>query len=128
MKHIHRTNEEWMELITQCRCSGLSDDRWCREHGIPVSTFYRHVKILRQKAGDVPAAVKRNIPQKQEVVPVQVTDTQNMDRIEDGFSMSGNRIQDPAIRIHLGSSYIDIMNHADTALLSAAVMALKTLC
>ena len=128
MKHIHRTDDEWMELITRCRCSGLSDDRWCREHGIPVSTFYRHVKILRQKACDVPIPVKGNIPQKQEVVPVQVTDIQDLDRIGSSFSMSGNMIQDPAIRIHLGSSYIDIMNHADTALLSAAVMALKTLC
>ena len=117
-----------MELITRCRQSGLSDDRWCREHGIPVSTFYRHVKILRQKACDVPAAVKGNIPQKQAVVPVQVTDIQKLNRIENSFSMSGSRIQEPAIRIHLGSAYIDIMNHADTALPSAAVMALKTLC
>ena len=128
MKHIHRTDDEWMELITRCRQSGLSDDRWCREHGIPVSTFYRHVKILRQKACDVPAPVRENISPKQEVVPVQVTDTQNLDRIEDSFSMSGNRIQDSAIRIHMGSAYIDIMNHADTALLSAVVMALKAPC
>ena len=115
MKHIYRTDDVWRELIT-------------REHGIPVSTFYRHVKILRQKACDVPAPVRENISPKQEVVPVQVTDTQNPDRIEGSFSMSGNRMQDPAIRIHMGSSYIDIMNHADTTLLSAAVMALKTLC
>ena len=128
MKHIRRTNEEWMELITKCRCSGLSDDRWCREHGIPVSTFYRHVKILRQKACDVPIPVKGNIPQKQEVVPVQVTDIQELDRMGNSFSMSGSRIQEPAIRIHLGSAYIDIMNHADATLLSAAVMALKPLC
>ena len=128
MKRIHRTDDEGMELITRCRQSGLSDDRWCREHGIPVSTFYRHVKILRQKACDVPAPIKGNIPQKQEVVPVQVTDIQKLDRIENSFSMSGSRIQEPAVRIHLESAYIDIMNHADTALLSAAVMALKTLC
>lgn len=128
MKRIHRTDDEWMELITRCRQSGLSDDRWCREHGIPVSIFYRHVKILRQKACDVPALIKGNIPQKQEVVPVQVTGIQNLLRIENSFSMSGSRTQESAIRIYLGSAYIDIMDHADTTLLSAAVTALKTLC
>ena len=128
MKHIHRTDEEWMELITLCRQSGLSDDQWCREHGIPASTFYRHVKILRQKACDVPAPVRENISPKQEVVPVQVTDIQEPDRIKNSFPIPEIGVQEPAIRIHLGSAYIDIMNHADTTLLSAAVMALKTVC
>lgn len=128
MKHIHRTDDEWMELITRCRQSGLSDDRWCREHGIPASTFYRHVKILRQKACDVPAPVRENISQKQEAVPVQVADIQEPGRAKNGFTMPETGVQEPAIRIHLGSAYIDIMNHADTTLLSAAVMALKTLC
>ena len=128
MKHIHRTDDEWMELITRCRCSGLSDDRWCREHGIPVSTFYRHVKILRQKACDVPVSVKENISPKQEVVPVQVTDIQDLGRTKTGFPMPESGVGEPAVRIYLGSACIDVMNHADATLLSAAVMALKTLC
>ena len=128
MKHIRRTNEEWMELITQCRCSGLSDERWCRDHGIPVSTFYRHVRLLRQKACDVPAVVRGDVSPKQEVVPVQVTDIREADRAKNSFPMPETGVRGPAIRIHLGSAYIDIMDHADTTLLSAAVMALKTLC
>ena len=128
MKRIHRTDDEWMELITRCRRSGLSDDRWCREHGIPVSTFYRHVKILRQKACDVPVSVKENISPKQEVVPVQVTDIQDLGRTKTGFPMPESGVGEPAVHIYLGSACIDVMNHADATLLSAAVMALKTLC
>ncbi len=34
----------WLEWITQCRPSGLTDHQWCIENGIPVSTFYYHVR------------------------------------------------------------------------------------
>lgn len=132
MKHIHRTDDEWMELITQCRRSGLSDERWCRDNDIPISTFYRHAKILRQKACDIPAHAGENMFPKQEVVPVQVTDIQETlpvsNGIETHLSTPGNGVREPAIRVHLGDVCIDVMNYADTALLSAVIMALKTLC
>ncbi len=28
-----RSLEEWMELVTECRQSGLTDSAWCNEHG-----------------------------------------------------------------------------------------------
>ncbi|MCU6801110.1 IS66 family insertion sequence element accessory protein TnpA [Alitiscatomonas aceti] len=42
--------DHWLELITQCRSSGLTGHQWCIENGIPVSTFYYHVLALRKKA------------------------------------------------------------------------------
>ena len=50
-------DEHWLNLITQCRSSGLTDRQWCIENGIPVSTFYYHVRALRKKACKVPEAV-----------------------------------------------------------------------
>ena len=50
-------DEHWLNLITQCRSSGLTDRQWCIENGIPVSTFYYHVRALRKKACEVPEAV-----------------------------------------------------------------------
>ena len=38
-----------MELIAQCRSSGLTGRQWCIENGIPVSTFYYHVRALSKK-------------------------------------------------------------------------------
>ncbi len=29
-----RSLDEWMELVTECRQSGLTDAAWCNEHGI----------------------------------------------------------------------------------------------
>ncbi|MFQ6806520.1 MAG: IS66 family insertion sequence element accessory protein TnpA [Lachnospiraceae bacterium] len=42
-------DEHWLNLITQCRSSGLTDRQWCIENGIPFSTFYYHVRTLRKK-------------------------------------------------------------------------------
>ena len=44
-----RSLEEWMELVTECRQSGLTDAAWCNEHGISPSYFYNAVTRLRKK-------------------------------------------------------------------------------
>ena len=62
-------DEHWLELITQCRSSGLTNRQWCIENGIPVSTFYYHVRALHKKACKVPEAVGVAV-QKQEVVQI----------------------------------------------------------
>ena len=32
-----RSLDEWMELVTECRQSGLTDAAWCNEHGMILS-------------------------------------------------------------------------------------------
>ena len=41
-----RSLEEWMDLVIQCRQSGLTDAAWCNEHGISPSCFYNAVTRL----------------------------------------------------------------------------------
>ena len=55
-----KNTTDWMQLIQECRTSGLSDREWCSQNGIPVSTFYYHIKRLREQACDIPASVSRN--------------------------------------------------------------------
>ncbi len=49
-----RSQEEWLQLIMECRNSGMTDRTWCEQHGILVSSFYNAVKRLRRKACDIP--------------------------------------------------------------------------
>ena len=37
------------DLVMECRKSGLSDNAWCKQKGIPQSTFYHWVEALRAK-------------------------------------------------------------------------------
>lgn len=36
-RNPRRTDEEWINLIQECRSSGLSDKCWCEEHHIHIS-------------------------------------------------------------------------------------------
>ena len=73
----NRSSTEWMELITQCRQSGLSDSMWCEQQGIPASTFYNAVTRLRKMACAIPAPSKKTklsmyFTAKQEVVKIDI--------------------------------------------------------
>lgn len=54
-----RSQDEWFQLIQECRSSGLSDRSWCEQHGILVSSFYNAVKRLRKSACDIPLSSNR---------------------------------------------------------------------
>ena len=62
-------DDQWLELISQCRASGLTDRQWCIQNGISVSTFYYHVRDLRKKACAIPEAADAAL-QEQEVVQI----------------------------------------------------------
>ena len=70
-----RTEQEWFDLIVECRKSGLSDRAWCQQQGIAPNTFYYHVKQLRKRACDIPDSIADDTPnQIQEVVPIEIQD------------------------------------------------------
>lgn len=48
-KANRRSQDEWLQLIQECRSSGLTDRTWCEQHGILVSSFYNAVKRLTMK-------------------------------------------------------------------------------
>ena len=54
-----RSLDEWMELVTACRQSGLTDADWCAEHGIAPSSFYNAVTRLRKQACQIPDPIKK---------------------------------------------------------------------
>ena len=54
-----RSLDEWMDLVIQCRQSGLSDAAWCSEHGISPSCFYNAVTRLRKRACQIPEPAGR---------------------------------------------------------------------
>ena len=73
-----------IELINECRRSGLTDAEWCRQNGINPSTFYMWVsrcrkncaaeKLIRPASGDIQPQ-----PVVQEVVPVSIVPDDSSD-------------------------------------------------
>lgn len=54
MRNKRRTDEEWLSLIQECRCSGFSDRVWCEQNDISINTFYNTITRLRKKACMIP--------------------------------------------------------------------------
>ena len=44
-----RSLDEWMELVTECRQSGLTDAAWCNEHGISPAVFTMQLPVSVKK-------------------------------------------------------------------------------
>ena len=70
-----KPSTDWLAVVKECRASGLSDKDWCREHGIPSSTFYYHIRRLRKLACEIPThECSSRICPPQEVIPLVVAD------------------------------------------------------
>ena len=49
-RHPKRSDQEWMELIQECRTSGLTDKAWCERNHIQRSSLYYHIRRFRNMA------------------------------------------------------------------------------
>ncbi len=89
----HRNQQQWLELITKCRQSGMSDMDWCRANGISRSTFYKAVLRLQKAACELPessasSSTEINLTSsKQDIVPISI--------IQDTCSEVNNTLPEP---------------------------------
>jgi len=65
--------EEWKEIITTARESGLSDKDWCLANDVSINTFYYNVRRLRHHACEVPEPVAQNVSLQPKVVPLGIS-------------------------------------------------------
>lgn len=67
--------KEQINLINECRKSGLTDADWCRENGIAPSTFYNWVSRCRKASADIlgPNYGHKETPRpKQDIVSIDI--------------------------------------------------------
>lgn len=113
-------DEHWLELITQCRSSGLTDRQWCIQNGIPVSTFYYHIRTLRQKACEIPKAADA-VTQKQEVVQIPLWEMEQ-------HAPETASLSTPSIRLEMQGVRIEILEQAGADVIRNTLLALRQLC
>ena len=125
-----RSREEMLQLITQCRQSGLSDAEWCSQHSINVSTFYGWVSRLRKDACDLPSPsyghAQTESP-KQEVVRVEMLpDHPEPAVLQPQVSTADRNIDNShTIEIEMNNIRIRLTNEADPSLLVQTLRALQ---
>ena len=123
-----RSDDDWMELIMQSRRSGFTDAEWCRDHEIPLSSFYNAVSRLRRKAcsipdpsGSRPGTTLDLTAGSPDVVPVLIER-----RPDETPAVPGNDTyidNSHMVEILMGNTRIRIRNGADPLLLKAVITA-----
>lgn len=109
-RNAKRSDQEWVELIQECRTSGLGDKDWCEQHGIPISSFYTKVSRLRRKACEIPKAQRHVIRETQQVVPLQIVDDMPAPYVN---QLPSAVVQEtPAVVLRIQDYSIEITNHA----------------
>ena len=119
-----RSLDEWMDLITECRQSGLTDAAWCNEHGISPSCFYNAVTRLRKKACQIPDPVGKAstldlTSHKQDVVQIAIEpETSPAELLPNARNRSMYLDNSHTIEVAIKDITVRISNDADPVLLT----------
>ena len=119
-----RSLDDWMELVTECRQSGLTDAAWCNAHGISPSCFYNAVTRLRKKACQIPEPVGKAstldlTSHKQDVVQIAIEpELSPAELFQDERSSSMYLDNSHTIEVSMKDITVRISNDADPVLLT----------
>ncbi|MBQ9304923.1 hypothetical protein [Butyrivibrio sp.] len=124
-----RSDEEWYNLIMNCRKSGMSDAQFCRANGIATSTLSCAIKRLRAKSYGIPEHRDDDIhdltTSKQDVVKVDIIPDIQPPR-ELIPEVAPHIDNSHMIEISLGDVHISLCNGADPDLVTRTLSALRS--
>lgn len=126
-----RSLDDWMELVTECRQSGLTDAAWCETHGISSSCFYNAVSRLRKRACEIPDPIGKASTldltlHKQDVVQIAIEpETSPAELFQDERGSSMYLDNSHTIEIEAKGLTIRMSNTVQPMLLKILIQALK---
>ncbi len=123
-----RTDQEWLELIQECRASGMSDKDWCDKHHIQRSSLYYHIRRFRDSACTIPEASLSVVHGKQEVVQLRISDSDSFPVHTPALNNSLEFAGDTAIRLIIHGIQVEITNTAAGDTIANTITALQKLC
>ena len=94
---------QWVQIVSQCRDSGLSVRQWCQEHGVNISSYYKWQR-----------KVYAMVQAQQEIQFAEVTPEQHI--WPDGI----------AATVRIAGAEADIHNGADAATVETVLRVLKS--
>jgi hypothetical protein len=123
---MHR---QWAEDVKERQESKLSLRQWCKERGVPLTTYHYRLRILRKAfiSGELPNHEAMFNEQKESQALELSTDDSSPIFAEIHPSKLTRGVQ-PAIVIRLGDSALEINNGADQETITNALQAWRRLC
>lgn len=119
MEHPRRTHQEWLNLITDCRTSGMSITAWCKANSIPKGTYESAVRRLISQGYPAPSG-KSQSASAQKVICV--LDPVNEKQFPDTVSSK------TALILDIYGCHLEILNQAAPETIRSALTVLQELC
>lgn len=110
------TKQQKIDMIMQCRNSGLSDYQWCKQNGISSSSFYNWTQQLKRAGEILPDVASKDLYKataKQDVVKLEIIDDISLPVVPDSTSE-----QSSPVEIIIGKATIRISNDTNPSLLT----------
>lgn len=126
-KRIKHTDQEWFDLIKECRTSKRTISDWCGQHGITPKALYYHTRRLQGMGYQIPKKTHSDTRrEKQEIVCLDISNSLSPDRDSLAYSIAD---EDAAvIHVCFQGIHIEVMNHAGQEVLTNLFHALTESC
>ena len=123
--HI-RSDHTWMDIISECRRSGLTDKEWCLQNNISIHSFYSAIRRLRKKACAIPEHTKASVFD----LTAQGQDVVRIDIAAESPVRSNRSLPEPvaavAMELSLSNIPLRIYNGIDPALLTVVLRFIRS--
>lgn len=123
---LKRTDQEWFDLIQDCRTSGLKINSWCEQHSITLKALYYHTRWLQQKGYSIPGRVIAAPKQRQDTIELDIPGNRSMGSGREPALALETSIA--VVRIDFHGVLLEIFNHAAPDIIINTVHALLKQC
>lgn len=126
-KRIKHTDQEWLNLIKECRTSKQTINDWCGQHGITPKALSYHTRRLRCMGYQIPKKTRSDTRrEKPEIICLDLSNSLSSDRdsLADPIADEGAA----AIHVRFQGIHIEVMNHAGQEVLTNLFHALTEPC
>ncbi len=112
----------WLDVIRQCRASGLTNQAWCEQHDISLKSYYYWIAKIRKLAlEELPRKNHGCRPVMEQTVPETAPEF-----TEVSFCGRQNSSAAPAAVLHIGSMTVDLFEDTPCGLLEAILKAVRS--
>ncbi len=127
-KRIKRTDQEWFELIKDCKTSSLKVKIWCEQHGITAKAIDYHTRRLRRKGYTIPQRIPQTFPcEKQEIVCLDIPQSISGTKAA-ASALNPQAVHPMVLHLDFHGVHMEISNDAAQETITNTLLALQNLC
>ena len=114
----------WLDVIRQCRASGLTNQVWCQQHDISLKSYYYWIAKIRKLAlEELPRKNYGSRPVMEQTLPALDADPEFT---EVSFCGRQDSSAAPAAVLHIDTVTVDLFEDTPRELLEAILKAVRS--